>query len=139
MKQKNLSKMLHCFVLHFGNILYFSLNYIKHSDNEIMEAELVCYNKQIFLKLLPLRYFPQNGVTYLQKYQVYTFCKNSTLSNKPKFTPVILIHCSYYTFICIPLLFLQRKTTNSKLIISILLFFTLTKIIFYTKNIVYCH
>lgn len=35
--------------------------YIKHSDNEIM-SELVCYNKQIFFKLLPLRYFPQNGV-----------------------------------------------------------------------------
>lgn len=63
MKQKIYPKMLHYFVLYFESkysILFMKL-YIKHSDNEIM-SELVCYNKQIFFKLLPLRYFPQNGV-----------------------------------------------------------------------------
>ena len=63
MKQKIYLKMLHYALLYFESkyfVLLIKL-YIKHSDNEIM-SELVCYNKQIFLKRLPLRYFPQNGV-----------------------------------------------------------------------------
>ena len=63
MKQKLYLKTLHYSVLYFESkysTLFIKL-YIKHSDNGIM-SELVYYNKQIFPKLLPLRYFPQNGV-----------------------------------------------------------------------------
>lgn len=135
MKQKIYLKTFHYSVLYFESkysTLLIKL-YIKHSDNGIM-SELVYYNKQIFLKLLPLRYFPQNGVLICRSTEYTLSARKALLDNlKHKFTPVILVHCSYYTFICIPLLFVREKPQIPNYQYLIIVFHTY-RITFYTER-----
>lgn len=134
MRQKIYLQTLHYSVLYFESkysTLFIKL-YTKHSDNGIM-SELVYYNKQIFLKLLPLRYFPQNGVLICRSTSIHFLQGEALLDNlKHKFTPVILFHCSYYTFICIPLLFVREKPQIPNYQYLIIVFHTYG-ITFYTK------